>query len=355
MSAEKQSDQTEKPTPKRLKDAKKKGDVHRSQDLSRTLVLILWLLAFALLAEYLINEVITLTRYLFSTIHALSPEALIESLILSGKTVFFAILPFILIAALAGFVVEWMQVGTIFSAKKLSPDFTNLNPAQGIKKLFSVEKLVDVIRSIIKTGLVIWCVYIVLFDALPDYFQLPDNPLQAMLASHWHSTLLICFFVAVAFLFVAILDVFYQRHVFIKKMMMSKRDIKQEHKESEGDPMVKSQRKQLHQEWSQQNTLSAVRNANVLVTNPTHFAVALYYEQGITDLPQVVAKGQDHMALHMREAAEAAGVPVMENIPLARGLFANVALEHYISADYFEVVAEVLRWAEEVKASTQAG
>ncbi len=349
MSAEKQSDQTEQPTRKRLQDARKKGDVHRSQDLSRTLVLIVWLFAFGLLSDYLIDEVVTLTQQLFGNIHSLTPQELVERLYLSARTICSALVPFILVSALAGFIVEWLQVGNVFSVAKLTLEFNNLNPAQGIKKLFSAEKLVDVARSIIKTLLVVWCTFIVLFDALSAYLQLPNNPLAAILASHRHSLFLICFSVALAFLFIAILDVFYQRHLFIKKMRMSQQEIKQENKETDGDPLLKNQRKQLHQEWSQQNTLAAVRQANVLVANPTHLAVALYYETGVTDLPQVVAKGQDHIALHMREIAEQAGVPVMENVPLARGLFADVPLAHSISADYFEVVAEVLRWAERIK------
>lgn len=130
---------------------------------------------------------------------------------------------------------------------------------------------------------------------------------------------------------------------------MSHRDIRQEHKNSEGDPMLKSKRRQLHQEWSQENMLGSVRNANVVVTNPTHYAVAIYYEKGKTDLPMVTAKGEDHLARLIREAAQEAGVPIMENVDLARALYRDIAVEHYISNEFFEAVAQLLHWAESVK------
>jgi type III secretion protein U len=129
-------------------------------------------------------------------------------------------------------------------------------------------------------------------------------------------------------------------------LRMSRRDIQQEVKENEGDPHVKSRRRQLHQEWSQQNMLNAVRQSNVVVTNPTHIAIALQYEHGLTDLPVVVAKGEGYLAEQIKRAAEEAGVPILQNIELARGLHERVELDDYIGNEFFEAVAEVLHWAE---------
>ena len=130
---------------------------------------------------------------------------------------------------------------------------------------------------------------------------------------------------------------------------MSRRDIKQEVKENEGDPYIKSRRRQLHQEWSQQNMLSAVRNSNVVVTNPTHIAVAIQYEHGETDLPVVVAKGEGDFAEQIKKAAAEAGIPILQNVPLARGLNERIALDDYVSEDFFDAVAQVLFWAESVR------
>jgi type III secretion protein U len=154
------------------------------------------------------------------------------------------------------------------------------------------------------------------------------------------------------FFLVAALDVLYQKFEFTKNLMMSQRDIKQEYKDSEGDPMIKGQRRELHQEWSAQNQQAATRRSNVLIVNPTHIAVALQYTPEVTDLPIVVAKAEGPLARQIKKAAEEAGVPVLQNIALARGLYRDIALDTYITPDFFEPVAEVLRWAEEVR---QAG
>jgi type III secretion protein U len=144
-----------------------------------------------------------------------------------------------------------------------------------------------------------------------------------------------------------------QHFNYIKKLRMSRRDIKQEYREDEGDPYIKQRRKQLHFEWAQQNMLSGARRANVIVTNPTHLAIALYYEKGETVVPIVTAKGEDYMAQLIREVAEEEGIPIMRNVDLARALYAEVELDDYIPRDLFEAVAQVLIWAREVRAERE--
>jgi flagellar biosynthesis protein FlhB len=156
------------------------------------------------------------------------------------------------------------------------------------------------------------------------------------------------------FVFVAVLDVAYQRYSFTKKMMMSMRDIKQEMKDSEGDPYVKGQRRQLQQEWAQRNQTNAARNANVLLVNPTHIAIAIEYDKETCPVPTISAKGEDHVARAMREAAEEAGVPIVRNIPLARDLFARGEVGEIIPADVFDVIAEVILWARDVRQQVDA-
>jgi flagellar biosynthesis protein FlhB len=153
----------------------------------------------------------------------------------------------------------------------------------------------------------------------------------------------------VTFLLVAALDTAYQRHAFTKKLRMSLRDIKQESKEAEGDPHVKQQRQQAHQEWSQRNAQQAARQANVLVVNPTHVAIAIDYDRETCPVPTVSAKGEDHVARAMREAAEEAGVPIVRNVPLARDLLARGEVGELVPADLFDIVAEVILWAREVR------
>ncbi len=350
--AEKQSDQTEKPTEKRIRDARKKGQVHRSQDLSRTLGLLVWIIAFAVGGGFLIEQVLWFSAFAWSDLDKLTPHGVLALVFEAGRATLLATIPFVVAGALAGLLSERAQVGSIFSTEKLVPKLEVLNPAEGIKKLISVDKLFDAGKAALKALIVVWTVYLVLYDALPDYLQLFQATVSAVIPTLWRSVLIIAGFVLFAFFFISLLDVVYQRHSYTKNLMMSQRDIRQEHKEQNGDPAIKNQRKQLHQQWSQQSTLGGVSQANVLVTNPIHFAVALRYEPGETELPIVVAKGRDHLAIEMRHRAEDDGIPVMENIPLARGLFADVEVDHYITTEYFEMVAAVLRWAHDVR--TQA-
>jgi flagellar biosynthesis protein FlhB len=153
---------------------------------------------------------------------------------------------------------------------------------------------------------------------------------------------------------VSILDAAWQRHSFTKKMRMSMRDIRQESKENEGDPHVKQQRRQVQQEWSQRNSEQAARKANVLVVNPTHVAIAIDYDRELDPVPSVSAKGQDHEALAMREAAEEAGVPVVRNVPLARDLLARAEVGEIVPSDLFDIIAEVILWADEARRHADA-
>ena len=349
MGKQKGSDQTEKPTPKKLKDARKEGEVHKSQDLSKTVSLLLWFGLFSMFIGFIYRTLSSYFDYIFDDLPHLSVNTLLTASAQAGSTLMKILLPFIAAAALLGTLVEFLQVGVIFAPKRISPKMERINPADGLKRIFSQENFIEVIKSILKTAALLFIFLVILRAMARDYLMLPMGDATAMFATWWQGIKYLLATVITVFFFIAILDVVYQRHVFMKNMMMSMRDIKQEVKDNEGDPMLKSQRRQLHQEWSQQNMLAAVRKANAVVVNPTHIAVALYYDADETGIPMVVAKGEGYMARQIREIAEEAGVPVMQNIDLARGLYGEIEENTYISADFFEAVAEVLKWAEEVR------
>lgn len=350
MAKEKGADQTEQPTHKRLKDARKDGEVHRSQDLSRTFLLLLWLLMFWLLATYLFNQIDRVFSQVLSQIpNTTSFNDIVDSIHLSIDAFTKIMLPFVLVAAIVGLALEALQVGGVFAPKRMVPKLERLNPAEGIKRMISKEHLVEVLKAVFKTAALITIVVLVVKALLSEYLLLVYGPVTAILPTHWRTILWAISGTVFVFFFISVLDVIYQRHVFIKNLMMSRRDIKDEQKDSEGDPMMKNQRRQLHQEWSQQNSLAAVRKSNVVVVNPTHYAVALYYEQGETDLPMVVAKGEGYMARQIRQIAEEENIPIMRHVDLAQGLYRNIEEDCYISSDFFSAVAEVLYWAENVR------
>lgn len=344
-------DRTEKPTPKRLRDARKDGDVPKSRELTSTTLVLAWLLMLMLAMPMIRARLEGLFGMVINDFNLPFDQALHQVGLASLEVFAWLTVPFLLGAIVIGVLVEFMQVGPVFAPKKVKPDASRLNPAQGIKKLFSQENLIEVIKAIAKSGLLIGLFVWVLYSLIGQFVLLPYAPPEALGEMHWVAIKRLAAGVLFVFFFVSALDAFYQRYAFTKKMRMSRRDIRQELKDNEGDPMVKGRRRQLHQEWSQQNTLAGVRKASVVVTNPTHLAIAIRYEPGEDDLPIVVAKGADHEAALIRQAAEEAGVPIMRNVTLARGLYEQVEVDQFLPSDFFEAIAELLRWAESIRDS----
>ncbi|MEN4901910.1 type III secretion system export apparatus subunit SctU [Luteimonas sp. TWI1416] len=340
------ADKTEKPTSKKLKDARKEGNVSKSRELTSTVLVMGWLVGGWLLMGFMFRRVRGLFEQALEVMNQPFDIALRTVVPLAAQAFVSMTLPLLLMAVLLGLLVEFLQVGPVASMKKVTPDLAKMNPVSGIKKMFSMDNLVELVKSLFKSAALIAIGGFVLWGMIPNLLHLPFAQPAAIGSAIWHALKWIGIWTIFVFFFVSALDASYQKYSYIKKLRMSRRDIKQEVKENEGDPYVKQRRKQLHQEWSQQNMLNAVRGSSVVVTNPTHIAVALQYEQGTDDLPLVVAKGEGHMAEEIRRVAEESGVPILQNVPLARGLNARVEIDDYIGNEFFEAVAQVLYWAE---------
>ncbi len=344
-------DKTEQPTSKKLQDARKKGQVPKSRDLTSTVTLLAWLGVLILASGTIARELLVLVQAALDAISQPFDLAAPALGTLAWQTGLLVSALVLLPAVLVGVVTEFLQAGPVFSAAKLKPQADHLNPVEGIKRMFTMDNLIEVLKSLAKTALLLGIGWLVLRAALPDTARLFNAPagvatLGALLEEVTLQTLI---WTLVTFLLVAALDIAYQRHAFTKKLRMSLRDIKQESKEAEGDPHVKQQRKQAHQEWTQRNAQQAARQANVLVVNPTHVAIAIDYDRDTCPVPTVSAKGEDHVARAMREAAEEAGVPIVRNVPLARDLLARGEVGELVPADLFDIVAEVVLWAREVR------
>ena len=355
-------DKTEQPTQKRLDDARKKGDVPKSREVTSTVVLIIWLALGAAVVGFAAARIGGLFDSLFATIgqgwmttgfagaaRSIGGQAFELSLMLVAML----LLP----AAAVGLLAEFLQAGPVLSFEKLKPNMDALNPAEGVKRMFSMDNLIEVLKAVAKTALLFIVGWLVVKSALPQIVGLARSPSvspQAIGALLWDLTLKLTAWTIALFALVSLLDAVYQRWSFTKKMRMSLRDIKQEMKESEGDPYIKAQRRQMHQEWSQRNAQQAARDASALVVNPTHIAIAIEYDPETSPVPTISAKGEDHVARAMREAAEQAGVPIVRNVPLARDLLKRGEEGEIIPADLFEIIAEVILWAREVREHVQA-
>lgn len=356
-------DKTEKPTPKRLADARKKGDVAKSKDVTATATLFAWLVVLMFGVGFAGNRLIALFEEGFRLIGGDRPFAAAASALgWSALWVLVLISALALIpAALTGLLSEFIQAGGVFTTEKMKPEFSKLNPVEGIKKMFSLDNVVELLKTLAKALLIVLIVWIVVRGSLHDILNGTGPLLQPTAATDGRSAAAavlsfsgglirtVFLWTVGVFLMVAVIDMAWQKHSYLKKMRMSLRDIRQEHKENEGDPLIKSNRRQLHEEWANQNAVGAARGANVLVVNPTHIAIALDYDLESCPVPVMTAKGEGPLAQAMREAAEEAGVPIVRHVPVARKLFEDGAVDDVIPRDMFEAIAQIILWAQRVR------
>lgn len=345
MSGEK----TEKPTKKKLQDARKKGQVAKSQDVNAAVGLIGMLICFAVgatdAAGYLMHIVTLALERGMSVGGDDEMQAVALVLVQDGL---WAVLPFFAVSIALGLAISFGQVGLNIAFDPITPKFDKLSPASGFKRIFSVRSLLEVVKMLIKAvalGAVMW---VTIRDLLPLLVGSVYLQPAALAAVAWSTLLKLLAAAAIVYIVIAPLDFGLQRWLFQRDQKMSKQDIKDEHKNSEGDPRLKGQRKRLAREIAMSDPKKAVPGATVVVTNPTHYAVALRYAPGETPLPIIVAKGVDAQAMVIRGIAEEHGIPIVGNPPLARALYKQ-PLDAPIPEELFEAVAAVLRWVNYLK------
>jgi type III secretion protein U len=356
-------DKTEKPTPKRLQDARKKGDVAKSKDVTATATLFAWLIVLVFGAGFAGMRIMGLFDTGFDLVARHQPFAVAAGAMGRGAVQVGLLITAIALipAAATGLLSEFIQSGGIFTFEKITPSLDKMNPMEGLKKMFSLDNLVELAKTIAKVALILFVVWLVARGSLAEIIDKTGPLLQptaetdgraaaaAVLAETGGLVRSVLLWTFGVFLLVAVLDMAWQRHSYIKKLRMSLRDIRDEVKESEGDPHIKSNRRQLHEEWANQNAVGAARNASVLVVNPTHIAIALDYDPESCPVPVMSAKGEGPLARAMREAAEEAGVPIVRHVPVARGLFERAAVDEIIPKEMFEAIAQIILWAQRVR------
>lgn len=340
---------TEHPTPRKLQDARKKGNVPKSKDVTSVVELLVWLALAAWGLPWAALELVTLVQAGLAAIGQPFDQAASTLGRMAWRTLLALTALALLPVALVGVLTEFLQAGPVFAADKLTPKMAHLDPVEGIKRMFSLDNLVELVKSMAKTallGVIGWLVAATLWPQLPWLFTARGPVVGTAL---WEVSRQMLGWTTALFVLVSVLDATWQRHRFMKKMRMSRRDLKQESKDAEGDPHVRQQRQQAHQEWSQQHATQAARQAHVLVVNPTHVAIAIDYDREACPVPTVRAKGEDHVARAMREAAEVAGVPIVRNVGLARTLLADGEVGELVPAELFDIIAEVILWSHEVR------
>ena len=343
------SDKTEPPSPKKLREAREKGEVAKSRDLVQAL---LFIVIFAVLMGNNQANVRTLgaLAVLPGDLYTLPFLVAVRELSTAGINAASAVLtPLLGAVILTGIAGNMVQTGFLLAFKAMKPSAKKLNIGANLKNMFSVKNLLEFVKSIVKIAVLAVILYMVIKSGLRDLLYSATCGLNCALGIGGKMLFQIVAYTGAVFMVVAAFDYFLQYSQHMKGLMMSKDEIKREYKEAEGDPHIKSKRKQFHQELMNEDTRQRVRKSSVLVTNPTEIAIAVYYNAEETPLPMVLAKGEGSLARRMIAIAHEEGIPIMQNIPLARSLHAEAPVDQYIPSSLIEPVAEVLRWLQSLQ------
>lgn len=344
-------EKTEEPTSKKLEDARKKGQVAKSRELVSAVSL---LVCFVML-KMLIGFLNTGFQETFHSVYSFIPEVgqtaagnagvdvLMHQMVgLVLKRVLILLAPFLIVSFFIAFVMNMVQFKWKVSREPLKPKFNKFNPVSGMKKIISKDSLMELFKSILKIGLVIWIIWGDLEDVVATILPLYGYDLLSGLGIIGNLALNIAIKIAAFYLIIGFADLLYQKRKFKNEMKMTKQEVKDEYKNSEGDPAVKGKIRSKMREASQRRMMQDVPTADVVITNPTHLAVALSYENNSGKAPVVVAKGEDFLAKKIRDLAKENHVEIVENKPLARMLYYNVDIGQEIPPELYQAVAEVL-------------
>lgn len=341
-------EKTEQPTDKRLKDARKKGQVAKSQDLTSALLLIAAVAVVWMIGGYiggiLQGTVKDQIEFAATFKGEFTNETAYNVLWRGVSGMFWALTPIFVVVMVFAFLGNYLQIGTLFSAEAISPKFEKLNPVEGFKQKFLKSRsYIELAKTIFKMLITASIAAYVLWAAREDVIRLIEKPADVVAIYTFGLILEICLKIGVTFLILGGADFFLQKFLHRQDMKMTKHEVKEEYKETEGNPLIKAQRRALHREILSQSLAAAVRDADVVMANPTHVAVALKYQRGVSNAPIVTAKGADLIAAQIRQIAMESGVPVKRDIPLARALY-ELEVDEEIPEELYEAVAVVLQW-----------
>ncbi|MFA4966701.1 MAG: flagellar biosynthesis protein FlhB [Candidatus Margulisiibacteriota bacterium] len=350
---EESGDKSEEPTPHRMREAREKGQVAKSKEITTAVLLLLSYSVFRYSAEFMWGEIAGMATTLFGQVPEFAHDfslGLVGYAFLIGLRGFaFSIGPIFIVGFLAAIIAEALQTGFVVAIDPLSPKLERINPLEGFKKLFSMQGLVETIKSILKIVIVFYITWLAVKDDLPYVILLMDGQPWDALVLGGMIAYNVAIRVGLFYIIIAILDYFYRRWEFMKNLRMSRQEIKEEYKRLEGDPQVKQRMRDLQRQVSQQRMMSSVPKADVVVTNPIHLACALKYEQGKMKAPVLLAKGQRLHAEEIKKIAEEHNIPIVENEPLAQSIFHTTNVGQEVPRDLYKAIAEVLAYVYKIK------
>lgn len=344
MADEDDASKTEDPTEKKLQDARGKGQVAQSQEIKSWAILLGGTAGLVFLAPFIANSVRVMSRTFVENPHAISIDFYHLRKVFADVSIDIGMIlaPLFVLLMILAFASNVGQFGLIWSVDKIKPDLKKISLFAGVKRMFSSRTLIEFLKGIAKLLIVGFVAFSLALPLLVDIELLSQKDfIYSLDRIHTIAIYLAAGTVAVMTV-IAALDLIYQRMKHAKEMRMSTQEVKDEHKQSEGDPQIKARIRQIRADRAQNRMMDSVPDADVIITNPTHYSIALQYKMEDMAAPKVVAKGVDHLAFRIREMAEDNDIPIVENPPLARALYASVEIDEEIPAEHFTAVAEVI-------------
>lgn len=355
MAEESFQEKTEQPTPKKLSEARKKGEVGKSKEISSIAILSAGLIFLFFTGKKMSQDLTLLIKRTFQKIPEFRQydSNILDLLLQTVDNFLWIVLPIMITLFIVGILANVLQTGLIWSVDPLAPKPSKLNPIEGFKKMFSLRSLVELSKSLLKLAIVGWAAFSTLRDEfsnlIPLVYQDNIQILAKLGETSFKIVLKCCWVIAI----IAILDFVYQKWQFKEKMKMTKQEIKDEFKQTEGDPMVKSRIKSIQREMARRRMMEEVPKADVIITNPTHLSVAICYDSGDMAAPRVVAKGAEKVAFRIRAIAKEHNIPIVENKPLAQNLY-KLDLNQEIPSQFYQAVAEILAYVYKLKGENRS-
>lgn len=347
------AEKTEKATPKKLRDARKKGQVAKSQDFPSAFTFVTSIAVILTLVPYLFAQLGGFLILMFKSISTTGDlgSKLGGYLIQALFVILSASLPIAVLTALVGLLVSFLVVGPVFSSEVLKIDLKRLNPVTNLKNMFKLKTWIEMLKSVLKIAGAMLLIYSVMYNSVNEIISTAAMPVLGSVAVFADFLMKVIIRVGIFFLIVAVFDLSFQRYNFSKEMKMEKFEVKQEYRDTEGDPYLKSRRKQVAQEIAYQEGPGATSRARAVITNPTHLAVALEYDEKVEPAPKIVTMGQGPIADQIIRIAEENRIPIMRNPSLAYDLTAKGKIGDYIPEETYEAIAEILQWLVQLEAN----
>ena len=343
-------DKSEQPTDSKLKKAKEKGQIPRSRELTSLIILLVSILLFWMMGSHFVANLKTIIQHAMLVAYRTDDDKqIIFNLINLLTAGFWSILPIFFGLVIIAIIAPMGVGGLLFSLQSIKPNFGKLNPISGFKRMFSIRIFSELFKSLLKVVLIGFAVTLFLINQFPNMLSLPNMYLNSALSNVMQLLIYSGILTILTLIPMVGFDIFYQIWSNLKKLRMSKQEIKDEFKEQEGNPQIKGRIRQMQQAIARRRMMKDVPKANVIITNPTHYAVALQYDDKTMSAPKLIAKGTDNIAIKIKEIAQENRIPQLEAPPLARALYRYGEIGQTIPAELYAAVAQILAWVYQLK------